>query len=118
VYVSNESGRDEVYLRMLTGNQAPVQLSTHGGSKPLWAPNGQDVYYLSPSGAVMAVRVTSAGAADGESRMLFQADPLAYLAVAPDGDLLVEFVPDSRVYPNLSVIVNWQRLLRSPSKTN
>jgi hypothetical protein len=109
-------GRDEVYLRMLAGNEAPVQLSTHGGTKPLWAPDGRDVYYLSPSGAVMAVGVTSVGAAKGEPRMLFQADPLAYLAVAPDGDLLVQYAPDNRVYPNLTVIVNWQQLLKSTTK--
>ncbi len=49
--------------------------------------------------------------------MLFQADPSAYLAVAPNGDLLVQFAPDNLVYPNISVIVNWQRLLRPASSS-
>ena len=33
------------------------QISTGGGQKPLWAPDGREVFYLAPSGDVMAVPV-------------------------------------------------------------
>ena len=33
------------------------QISTGGGQKPLWPPDGREVFYLAPSGDVMAVPV-------------------------------------------------------------
>jgi len=39
-YVSNESGRLEVYVRPFPGPGGRWQVSLDGGSEPLWAPNG------------------------------------------------------------------------------
>ena len=33
------------------------QISTGGGSQPLWSRNSQELFYLAPSGAVMSVRL-------------------------------------------------------------
>jgi hypothetical protein len=39
------------------------QISTAGGTRPLWAPNGQDLFYVAPDGAVVATRVHPRGSA-------------------------------------------------------
>lgn len=35
------------------------QVSTGGGTRPLWARSGQELFYLAPTGAVMRVAVAS-----------------------------------------------------------
>ena len=44
-YVSNASGRDEVYVRPFPEDGAPVQISTAGGTEPVWGRNGEHLYY-------------------------------------------------------------------------
>jgi hypothetical protein len=57
-YQSNESGRNEVYVRPFPDvNRGRWQVSTNGGVKPGWARNGQELFYMTPPGALMSVRV-------------------------------------------------------------
>jgi len=55
-YVSNESGRDEVYVQPFPALDGRWQVSTAGGSEPLWAGRGGSLYYRG-QGAVFAVEV-------------------------------------------------------------
>ncbi len=67
-YQSNESGRDEIYVRPFVppgaaGTQAPGgqwQVSTAGGITPMWRPDGKELYYLNPAGEMMAAPITAA----------------------------------------------------------
>jgi hypothetical protein len=45
-YVSNESGRSEVYVRALRGSPDRWQVSTSGGVSPRWRRDGRELYYL------------------------------------------------------------------------
>jgi Tol biopolymer transport system component len=57
-YESNESGRSEVYVRPFPNVDAGKwQVSTNGGTQPLWARNGQELFYES-MGALMRVPLT------------------------------------------------------------
>lgn len=44
-YVSDESGRDEVYLRPFPGPGGRRAISNNGGAEPLWAPSAQELFY-------------------------------------------------------------------------
>ncbi len=46
-YVSNESGRAEVYVRSFPGMQARTQISLEGGTEPVWSPTGNELFYRS-----------------------------------------------------------------------
>ena len=47
-YVSNEQGRNEVFVRPFPDvNGGKWQLSSGGGSAPLWAHNGRELFYTS-----------------------------------------------------------------------
>ena len=61
-YESNSSGRFEIYVAPFP-NAATRQwlASDGGGTRPLWARNGQELFYVAPDGAIMAVRVDSRG---------------------------------------------------------
>ena len=57
-YYSNESGQDEVYVRPFPNVQSGRwPISVGGGSRPAWARSGRELYYLSPTAALMAVPV-------------------------------------------------------------
>ena len=63
-YHSDDSGRHEVYVQEFMAEPSPAlaprrhQISTAGGGRPRWSPNGDELYYLSPEGELMAVPVT------------------------------------------------------------
>ena len=71
-YMSNESGRVEIYVRPFVppgaaGTAAGAaggqwQVSTAGGIHPVWRPDGRELYYLNPAGAMMAAPITVIGA--------------------------------------------------------
>jgi Tol biopolymer transport system component len=52
-YASDESGRDEVYVREVNGIRR-LQVSDGGGTEPVWRRDGRALFYRSPS-AVMEV---------------------------------------------------------------
>jgi dipeptidyl aminopeptidase/acylaminoacyl peptidase len=63
-YQSNESGRDEVYVRPYPEtDRARVQVSTEGGLAPRWARDGSELFFLSGDREMMAASITVAGGA-------------------------------------------------------
>jgi serine/threonine-protein kinase len=57
-YRSNESGLNEVYVRPFPDvDGGRWQVSTGGGTQPLWAPNSRELFYVDPDGRVVAVPV-------------------------------------------------------------
>ena len=44
-FVSNQSGRDEVYMRDLKGERDRVLVSNGGGNEPVWSPDGRELFY-------------------------------------------------------------------------
>src|SRR5262245_11679847 len=62
-YQSSESGRYEVYVSRLSMTAGVRwQVSTSGGSSPVWAPNDRELFYRDGSGAVIAVPFEVTGA--------------------------------------------------------
>jgi serine/threonine-protein kinase len=58
-YEANDSGRFEIYVRPYPDiNAGLLPVSTDGGTKPLWTKNGQELIYVSPTGALMRVGVS------------------------------------------------------------
>jgi Tol biopolymer transport system component len=57
-YEANDSGRFEVYVRPFPDvNSGRWPVSTTGGTRPIWSQSGQELFYISPTGAVMGVGV-------------------------------------------------------------
>ena len=71
-YESNESGRNEIYVRPFPNVDAGRrQVSTNGGTQPLWARNGQELFYES-KGALIRVPVKMGSTFEaGTPRKLF-----------------------------------------------
>ena len=45
-YTSNQTGQVEIWVRPYPGPGAPVRVSPSGGTEPVWARNGRELYYL------------------------------------------------------------------------
>jgi serine/threonine-protein kinase len=57
-YQSDESGQNEIYVRPFPDvNSGRWQISTMGGTTPLWSRSGQELFYVAPDGALMRVAV-------------------------------------------------------------
>jgi serine/threonine-protein kinase len=59
-YQSNESGREEIYVRPFPDvDHGRWQVSTEGGTRPLWARSGRELFYLDREGLLTSVNVQS-----------------------------------------------------------
>ena len=95
-YVSNESGRTEVYVRPFPDvDQGRWQISTAGGVEPRWSRNGRELFFLT-GGANLPWEVWSAAILDTEGLSVGRPALRASISnlssngydVAPDGRFL------------------------------
>ena len=57
-YEANDSGRFEIFVVPFPAvNNGRWPVSTAGGTRPLWARSGRELFYVSPTGAIMRVGV-------------------------------------------------------------
>jgi Tol biopolymer transport system component len=74
-YVSDESGRPEVYVRPFPdAGRAKWQVSVGGGIEPLWAHSGRELFYRSSGALTVASLTAGPGFGIGERRELFRLD--------------------------------------------
>src|SRR5574341_1469887 len=85
-YVSSESGRTEVYVRPFPGLGGKWQISTEGGSFPVWARSGKELFYRYRD-KMMAVNIMMQPSfVAGTPRLLFEAKYVpGPFDVGPDG---------------------------------
>jgi serine/threonine-protein kinase len=90
-YVSDESGRAEVYMRPVPGPGPRVQLSSGGATEPAWSPRGGTVFYRASGKLVAADLDFTESNPTVRRRDLFDdvyysgGPSRANYAVAPDG---------------------------------
>jgi Tol biopolymer transport system component len=116
VYISTESGRYEIYVQPYPGPGGKWQISTEGGTEPLWNPNGRELFYRSGN-KMMAVDIsTQPSFVAGKPRMLFEGPylptPLTNpnYDVSPDGQrfLMLKPVEQTQEAPTqINVVLNW-----------
>src|SRR5262249_32752206 len=59
-YEANDSGRVEIYVRPFPdADRGHWQVSTNGGTQPLWAHSGQELFYFASDGALMRVAIAN-----------------------------------------------------------
>jgi hypothetical protein len=71
-YVSDSSGRYEVYARRMDGDDEVWRISTEGGRGPYWSKSGRELFYVDLASRMMAVPTTmGASLSVGEPMALF-----------------------------------------------
>jgi eukaryotic-like serine/threonine-protein kinase len=115
-YASDESGNWEIYVTSFPGAAGKWQVSRGGGSEPRWRGDGKEIFYIAPSGMLMAVPVSGEGTfATGTPSPLFQIHGRAPISstdvftydVAKDGKrfLVNRYVKPEHVAP-LTILLN------------
>ena len=109
-YVSDETGRNEVYLTTFPASQRKVRVSTGGGETPRWRRDGKELFYLSTDLTLHSVAV-SEDARTSAPKALFKLRPSgsgALYDVAPKGDRFLVGLPASETSTStISLVVNW-----------
>jgi len=121
-YRSDQSGRDEVYVRAFPGPGAEYQISTAGGHSPAWARTGRELFYLrlDPTAGryahdFMAVEISSSPefSASRPHRLIRRPVSTTSLVrnydVSADGRFLIltPYDPPTEKVTEIQVVLNW-----------
>ena len=123
-YQSDESGQFEIYVRPFPdADRGRWQMSTGGGTRPLWARSGRELFYVAPDGAVMA-RAVEGGSTfragiptklvEGALLPWTQRGRAAHYDVSPDGRAVSDDQAEQRVGSDTApqsiiVVQNWTK---------
>src|SRR5207244_10333090 len=122
-YMSDLSGRNEVYVQRFPISGTPKLISGNGGMQPRWSRDGRELFYLALDQKIMAVptttspvftagspvvlfqaQVPSSQALDGSARNLFD--------VSAGGQRLLISTLFESSPPHITVILNWTDALQ------
>ena len=111
-YTSTESGELQVYVQRFPGLAGKRQISTNGGSTPIWEPRGREIFYQN-HGKMMAVAIqTQPTFVAGRPRLLFdgsfETGSGNVYDVAPDGRfIMIQRGASEAPVMQIAVVQNW-----------
>ncbi|MCU1382751.1 MAG: serine/threonine protein kinase [Acidobacteria bacterium] len=117
-YVSDETGRREVYVREFAPDRSPAVgagkwlVSTAGGDKPRWRHDGRELFYIAPDKKMMAVSVKPAAVFEpGLPEPLFDVETTGFAPydVGADGRFLINtpLAASAIAASSITVMLNW-----------
>jgi eukaryotic-like serine/threonine-protein kinase len=115
-YVSNESGHYEIYVQPYPGPGGKWQISTEGGTEPVWNHSGRELFFRSGDKMMVVDIATQPSFAAGKPRMLFQGPYERSPAtspnydVSPDGQRFLMLKPadtGESAPTQINVVLNW-----------
>jgi Tol biopolymer transport system component len=115
-YMSDESGHSEIYVQPYPGPGGKWQISTDGGTEPVWNRNGRELFYRNGN-KMMAVEITTQPSfALGNPRVLLEGPymlatvPISNYDVSPDGRRFLMIKPTEQAQAaatQINVVLNW-----------
>ena len=120
-YQSNESGRNEIFVRPFpTVDAGRWTISTSGGSSPVWERRGTELFYLDGTGAMTRVPIQTAPTfSPGTPTRLFDtryyaAEAVRTYDVSLDGQrfLMIKAAGTDQA-PRMVVVLNWLEELKA-----
>jgi Tol biopolymer transport system component len=126
-YSSDESGRDEIYVRPFDPSSAmgpssarsaaagKWMVSKDGGNNPIWRRDGKELFYIGLDGSAMTVSVSTSGVfTAGTPKALFTLPPgVLFWDVSPDGQKFLLAAPaGANAQSPFTVVLNWQSSLK------
>jgi Tol biopolymer transport system component len=121
-YVSDESGRAEVYVQSFPASGGKWQISTLGGDQPQWQRDGRELFYMAPDKKLMAVPIVPGDSfAPGSPAALFATHVPSgsltgnrnHFIVARDGQrfLVNNLLEEGNTQP-ITIVLNWAAALQ------
>ena len=114
-YVSDESGRVEVYVRPSQGSEEKYPISSGGGSTPVWARSGRELFFRNGDRMMVVDVGTTPAFTAGRPRLLFtgafirRGNDAASYDVSPDGKsfVMINSGEDDRAAGQITAVFNW-----------
>jgi serine/threonine protein kinase len=96
-YGSNETGQLEVYVAPFPAMSPKTRVSTNGGSRPRWARDGRELFFVDRTGMLLSAAVSADGRVGKAAPMLAQPPARAWLDYLPaaDGQRFLAIVPET-----------------------
>ena len=125
-YVSDESGRPEIYVQPYPGPGGKRLISTEGGTEPAWNRNGRELFYRSGNKMMAVETTTQPTFTAGKPRVLFEGEFLATsypqlgtnYDVSADGQRFLMVKQGEQVPGQINVVQNWFYDLKRLVPTN
>jgi Tol biopolymer transport system component len=114
-YTSDESGRPEIYVQPYPNATRKWQISTQGGSEPMWRENGRELFYVAASQTlnVVSVQTTPEFSASRPTKLsdtvidTSSGGPqTTHYAVTADGERFLANVAAANPVPP-TIVTNW-----------
>ncbi len=125
-YVTDESGKDEVWVASFPAAKIRRQVSIGGGTSPQWGDGSKEILYIAPDQRLMAAAFdgSEASASAGTPRPLFRIENLVeenlslffatrnnYVAASNGQRFLAAIRARDPNAPPITIVVNWLALL-------
>ncbi len=120
-YVSDESGRDEVYVQPFPGPGGKWQISNEGGAEPLWSRNGRQLFYRKGNKRWVVDIQTGVAFSLSKPRLLFEqpgyahGNPIRSWDISPDGQRFLMVKEEERKPQPVTEMIfvqNWPEELK------
>jgi dipeptidyl aminopeptidase/acylaminoacyl peptidase len=110
-YASDESGRYEIYVQPYPGPGGKWQISTDGGTEPVWAHNGE-LFYRNGDKMMAVETATRSNFSADKPKALFEGHYATYQTlpsydVTPDGQRFLLAKPSEQGPQEINVVLNW-----------
>ena len=115
-YVSDETGRNEVFVRSFPDSGAKWSVSSGAGTEPVWSPDGKKLYYRAPAELMVVTVETRPSFSVSRPRAVledsferFPGQPgFRSYDISPDGErFLVLESGEQTEYDTIYVVLNW-----------
>ena len=123
-YSSDESGRNDVYVRPFPGAEGMWQVSGNGGTQPRWSKDGKELFYVERDTLMTVAAATNPSFTSGAVTRLFQ-DAILFGTTVPRYDVsadghrfvLPEPVADPEEKPpSIHIVENWYEEFRDRAR--
>lgn len=115
-FVSDESGRPEIYVTLRSHPQIKTKVSISGGEQPVWSHDSRELYYVDGSQRIMKTEIRRSSAETVEAsvpRVLFRIRTPDY---AHNGPIVFDVTPEGQILATikdreggpLALLLNWQ----------
>ncbi|MGA7793118.1 MAG: protein kinase [Candidatus Acidiferrales bacterium] len=119
-YASNETGRYEIYVRPYPGPGGKWQVSTEGGTEPVWNPKGRELFFRDGQKMMAAEYSAQSTFSAGKPKMLFEGPYLTTPRSFPDYDvsadgqrfLMLKAPEQAQAPAPINVVLNWTEELK------
>ncbi|HKU28641.1 MAG TPA: protein kinase [Candidatus Sulfotelmatobacter sp.] len=120
-YQSNESGQSEIYVIGFPNPENRVQVSTNGGSEPVWSRNGKELFYRSGNKLIEAPVEKGNNFATGAAHVILESafapnteSGIPAYDVSPDAQTFYFVQEDSKSNreSKVNLVLNWPEELK------